>query len=432
MSNIELWKGPEGQNLPADIDKIDELVQYAKHLTEKQALHLQKAFEIEAYDMAAEYAWKKAMIKLKETLSNLGMEFIGEMIGRENMDEYTILDEVLTDYTSIELAEKIGVIGSTAAIKLRHANELINHFFSSTAKEEIDRLEAMNLVKNSIQYILSEDDIAVATEFSKFRDKLLGETLSHDDSQIELISNSPLFYLRTVNSILLSSIKNDIGIKLENSIANFHTIIVKIWDKLSELDKWKIGNAYRDVTSSGKNISSVGLKSALLKVQGFDFVPENLRSTAYVKAARKVIDTHFDFNNFYNEPAVIKKLASLGTTVPTPALIEVMQAYLAVYLGSSYGTSGVAAEIAEEKLLEISQERWKYYLKKVIHTDETILYKIEGNRRINAFKDLLIKAGIIDLKFLPNENQKLYEAIMEGNKSRANSIALKMASKLKK
>ncbi|MDN5204232.1 hypothetical protein QQ008_22765 [Fulvivirgaceae bacterium BMA10] len=432
MSEVQLWQGPDGVSIPSNVNDTNQIVSYASYLTEKQKNQIVAAFEIEAYDMAAEYAWKKAIVKLKETIATLGMKFIGEMLGRTDIDEFSTIDTALTDYTTIQLAEQLGVIGTTAALKLRQANELITHFFSKEASEDIDNVSAVQIIKSSVQYILGEADISIAIEFSQFRERLLNETLSIKDPQVEQLINSPLFYLRTVMSILLSSIKNDKGAKLEHSLANLNLLIESIWSHLGEIDKWNIGTAYRDVTAAGSTIASVGLKNALLKVGGFDFVPENLRSVTFKKAAAAVIETHFEFNNFYNEPSVVRKLASLGSTIPSPALIDCIQAYLAVYLGNSYGVSHRAAQIAEEKLSNISRERWYYYFEKVIQDDNIVLSKIYGARRIERFKNLLLSNRLNDFQDFPRDNQQLYNAIIENKVQRAQAISQALESRIKK
>lgn len=432
MSEMQLWQGPDGVKIPANVNDTNQIVSYASYLTEKQKKQIVAAFQIEAYDMAAEYAWKKAIVKLKETISTLGMKFIGEMLGRTDIDEFSTIDTALTDYTTIQLAEQLGVISTTGALKLRQANELITHYFSKEATEEIDNVSAVQIIKSSVQYILGEADISIAIEFSQFRERLLNETLSIKDPQVEQLINSPLFYLRTVMSILLASVKNDKGAKLEHSLANLNLLIESIWENLGENDKWNLGTAYRDVTAAGNTIASSGLKNALLKVGGFDFVPENLRSVTFKKAAAAVIETHYEFNNFYNEPSVVRKLASLGSTIPSPALIDCFQAYLAVYLGNSYGVSHVAAQIAEEKLSEITKERWYYYFEKVIQDDDIVLSKIYGARRIGRFKNLLDSMGFIDFKDLPKDNQHLYNAIIENKVPRAQSISQTLENRIKK
>jgi len=431
MNEIQIWQGPNGLKLPPALKDASEIVPYANYLTVKQKSQIIAAFQIEAFDMAAEYAWKKSMVKLKETIATLGMKFIGEMIGRDDFDDTTTIDTVITDHTAIQLAEQLGVIGSTAALRLRQSNELITHYFSKNSEEQLDYATAFTIVKSSVQYILGEHDISIAIEFSKFRERLLNETLKIDDAQVEQLINSPLFYLRTVITILLSSVRNDIGAKLEHSLANTNLLIPNIWDKLGENDKWHIGTAYRDVTAAGNTIAASGIKNALLKVNGFDFVPENLRSVTFIKTAKQVIETHFEFNNFYNEPAIVKKLSNLGSTIPAPALIECIQAYLAVYLGNSYGVSINAAPIAYQELSKLTRERWYYYFKKVIHTDDVILSKSNANQ-ISRFSKLLNDNKLNDFDSLPKKNQFLYSAIVANNARKANSVSEEMYQSIKK
>ncbi|MEO6590513.1 MAG: hypothetical protein ABIP06_14545, partial [Pyrinomonadaceae bacterium] len=341
------------------------------------------------------------------------------------------IDTVITDFTAIQLAEQLGVIGTTGALKLRQSNELITHYFSKDSDEELDYLEALKIVKSTIQYILGEQNISIAIEFSKFRERLLNETLRIDDPQIEQIIGSPLFYLRTVITILLSSIRNDLGAKLEHSLGNLNLMIPKIWEGLGENDKWHLGTAYRDTTAAGNTIASSGLKNALLKVNGFDYVPENLRSITFINAAKQVLETHFQMNNFYNEPAVVKKLSNLGSTIPAPALIECMQAYLAVYLGNSYGASIGAAPIAQEELSYISRERWYYYFEKVIHNDNIILLKMEKTQ-VERFSNLLKNNSLTDFEDLPKTNQFLYSAIVKNQFFRAKKLGLDLYKQIKK
>lgn len=430
-TDIELWKGSDGELIPSNKTEANEIVPYAIGLTKKQQIQIVSAFEIEAYDMAAEFAWKKAMTKLKETISSLGMKFIGELLNRNDIDEYSTIDSSLTDYSTIILAEQLAVISSTAALKLRHANELIAHYFSSNSSEELDKLSAMQIVKSSIQYVLSEEDISIAIEFSNFRNRLLSETLVISDPQVEQLINSPVFYLRTVITILTSAIKNEHGAKLENSLSNLNLILPHIWGNLSENDRWNIGTTYRDVTAAGNTIASGGVKNALLKVKGFDYVPENLRSVTFQKAAKVVIETHFAYNNFYNEPAAVKKLSNLGNTIPRPALLNCIQAYLTVFLGNYYGVSIEAARLAEEKLIEIPYERWKYYFERGIQSDEIILQKLGRKLRINKLKIFLENQNFPDFEDMSKINRDLYNAIMRNNDNKVSAIAETMLKKIK-
>jgi len=74
-----------------------------------------------------------------------------------------------------------------------------------------------------------------------------------------------------------------------------------LWPGLRDSEKWNVGLAYATAYDAGEVTVSAGLKKALLKVKGFDYVPENLRSHTFVKAAERLIEAHEGMNNFYNE-----------------------------------------------------------------------------------------------------------------------------------
>jgi hypothetical protein len=427
-----LWSGTNGISIPANMNDPQGIVKFANpdFFPIKQQEQIVKAFNMEAYDMAAEFAWKKAMIKLKETLSTLGTKFLGEMLGRTDIDEFTPIDLVLTDYAAIQLAEQLGVVGKTAAFKLKQSLELISHYFSSKSDQEFDLIDAVSIVKSSVQYILGEQDISIAIEFSELRNRLLDEDIQNSDEQIKQLVNSPLFYIRTVLTILLTSIKKDKGAKLEHCMFNTNMLVPLVWKNLAEVDKWNIGTTYRDVVADGNSISANGLKRVLLKVAGFDYVPENLRSSTFKEIARRVIDIHFSFDNFYNEPSIVKALANLGSTIPAPAFTDCIQAYLVVYLGNNYGVSVAAAPIAEKELAKISKDRWRYYFEKILGKDEIILTNLKTQSQVTRFSNLLKNIDCDDFIDLPRDLQKLYESIIQIHVPAVRAITEKLYTKL--
>lgn len=427
-----LWSGTNGISIPANVNDPQGIVKFANpdFFPIKQQEQIVKAFNMEAYDMAAEFAWKKAMIKLKETLSTLGTKFLGEMLGRTDIDEYTPIDLVLTDYAAIQLAEQLGVIGKTAAFKLKQSLELISHYFSSKSDQEFDAIDAVSIVKSSVQYILGEQDISIAIEFSELRNRLLNEDIQNSDEQIRQLVNSPLFYIRTVLTILLTSVKKDKGAKLEHCMFNTNMLVPLVWKNLAEVDKWNIGTTYRDVVADGNSIAANGLKRVLLKVAGFDYVPENLRSSTFKEIAKRVIDTHFSFDNFYNEPAIVKALANLGSTIPAPAFTDCIQAYLVVYLGNNYGISVAAALIAEKELSRISKDRWHHYFERILEKDDIVLTNLKTQSQITRFSNLLKNIDCDDFVDLPREMQKLYESIINIHFPAVRAITQKLYNKL--
>lgn len=417
-NEIALWKGAEGVHLPVNTKTPQDIVSFANSaiLSEKQQQQIIGAFKLEAFDMGAEYAWRRAMAVLKKSIASLGMKFVGEMLGREDINEFSTPESTLTDYSAITLAEQLGVISTTGALRLRHSLELLNHFFSNKGEEsgeELNELDALNIVRACVQYVLGEEQISVALEFSQFRNRLHNESIDSRDEQILTLESSALFYVRTVLNILISNIKTLQGAGLENSLANINMILPKVWDRIADKDKWNIGSAYRDVVAEGKRTATNGMKKALLKVKGFDFVPENLRSDTFIRAARALIDIHYAYDNFYNEPAAVQNLSNLGSVIPPPALQDCMAAYLLVYTGNSYGVSNKGADLAYPELKKISKERWQYFFDNILIKDENILSNLLGNNQIGRFAKLIRKTGNDNLQnFKYPKIERLYKAIL--------------------
>ena len=420
MNDMNVWSRPKETFPTIQSDNFSQLGALEsianKNLIPKRQLdQVISAFKIEAYDMGTEYIWRFTMSALKERISTLGMKFVGDMLGRTDIDDYTSAQMVLTDFDAISLADQLGMIGKTGAMRLYQSQEMLNHFFSKYCDETLNVNDAIYIATSSIGSVLSQNDSPETFEFTKFKDRLQTESMTKDDGQVQSLANSALFYIRTVVNVLLGNAKSAKSATLEHSLANINTILPLVWDKIAEKDKWNVGMTYRDVVTDGNEKSATGLKRALMKVKGFDFVPESLRSNTFKMAAQKVINTHFSFNNFYNEPDSIRALKNLGSVIPAPALQECMDAYLLVYLGTRYGESFEAAPMAKDELLRITSDRWEYFFNNIVIKDELVLKHVCYPIQLTRFKQLLTELDSNHNLQLDGVGKKIYRTIKSNN-----------------
>ena len=379
--SIALWQPPELEILPANVVAPGEITTYAQQLTSKEKRQITQAFEVEHFEMAVNFVWTKAMAALKRELGTLGMELLGEMINKPGLTEDDDVMEVLTDKESVRLAEELGIVTKTEAMRLRQTHEMVIHFAgldpsqAESEAAEMDQLEAVRALKTCVKNILGKPKVEVANKFVEFREALISEVLSEDDDRLTMLVHSPYFFQKLAVSILLSVIKSGSGAILENALANVNVVLPATWRSLRDTERWQVGHTYASVYAAGQRTAMSGLKQALLKVKGFDFVPENLRSDTFANAADAVIKAHEGMNNFYNEAAPIKNLERLGSIIPTPAFAACASAILAIKLGNSYGVSFTAGPIAERMLQSFPQDRWQYYLNQCLPGDIRILNK---------------------------------------------------------
>jgi hypothetical protein len=411
-STIIPWQSAKPAIIPKDAAQPAEIIdKYAIALRPSDKRSLINAFEHGDFGMGAGHLWRRSMSRLKTKLASLGMKFLGEMLNREDITEESSVESVLTDHDTIYLAEALGFVDATGAMRLRQGFEIVSHFDSEQAQEEMSLIEAGTVARACVQYIFGSDGSDAAIDFTRFRDRLLSETIPSDDISILQLLDSPLFFIRTALRVLLAAAKTEQGARLEHGLANLNSFLPGIWPKATDEDRWSVGTTFAELSNVGNRPQAVaGVRKALLRVKGFDFVPENLRSNSFKRAAQAVLNAHHSYGNFGAEPEPTKHLAAMGSSIPVPALAECLRAYLCICLGNYYGRSWEAASIAEQELRNVSRDRWERYFGRIFSGEQEILSKLTENNPTTRWINLINELGLTNLELPAGSVKRLFEA----------------------
>jgi hypothetical protein len=432
-NELKLWQPESGELLPRGVNTPVEITSYAQQLSKKDKTQISAAFDGRFYEMGMSFLWSRTIAALKNELANVGVSLVGEMLGKLDVEEDDDIDDILTTKESIRLAEELGVVSSTDAMRLRHTNEIISHFSqlstSENDSEEIDESEAIASLKACVKAVLGKPQVEVAAKFIEFRDALDSKSLSKDDPLVGMLSASPYFFQKLAITILVNAVKKGTGAQLEISLANINVLLPSVWSNLRDTERWHVGHTYAELYSDGKSTAVSGVKSALSKVKGFDYVPENLRSATFLKAAAAIVEAHEGMNNFYNELSPLRGLSKLGTTIPTPALGECISAILCARLGNEYGVANNAQVLAKELLDGMTPERWEYYLNQVLPGDVRILNKLGHHKPMTRWIDLVNNYEFNELDIKNKEVKEMVGAIMSRKENRIKSARLNLLYK---
>jgi len=415
---IQPWSAPDAAIIPAN-STAGEMVTFAQpQLTKRDMKSIATAFDAGSYEMVATFVWSRAIAVLKKQVASLGMEFVGEMLGRPDIDEDSDPASSIGDHEAVSLAEDLGIVNSTQALRLKQALELVTHFTKldqqEAENEMMAREEALMLLRTCISSILSKPDFEGALRFADFRKALSERTLKPEDGEIPAITEAPYFFIRTTLSVLLSLAKTKKGAGQEHAVGNISVLLPRLWSRLREPEKWQVGQVYAEVSAGGDRVATGGLKQALLKVHGFDFVPETLRSNTFSEAAARVLAAHFSFNNYFNEIAPMQLLASLGTAIPKPAFAKCMEATLAVQLGNPWGYSWGAESCSRKVLDSLRAEQWNYYLNECLPSDRTVLDKLSSDSPTTRWIQLTEAYRLSDVQLRHLQVRRLIEASKNG------------------
>ena len=394
MNEITLYQESTGISLP-NVTNISTLMSYNRCLSHKDSNKVVKAYENGLYDMAAEYIWSRTINTLKKNIMKFGEDFVAEMLDRPD----TMSVEDISEYEIITLSSDLGFINKTAKIEFLQFSEIIQHYMSNDEpEEEFPTTKVGDIVRSCVKYVLGFEKVEYEMSFSAFRDRLKTEYITEGHELYNQLLPAPYFYKRTVFKTLMNLAKaTPDSAEREIILNNLNTVFVEIWQSLSSEDKWVVGRAYAQCLNDGDNKLLIALKSVLLKVKGFDFVPENLRSNSYIMAAKSLLATHQGINNFYNEPSKAKYLAQMGNSIPAPAFGCCMTSVLACKLGNIYGISWDAQQYLDEILKTVSKDRWIYYLGSVLQNDRVILYKLTIDNIIDRWIDVVEKYNLYEL-----------------------------------
>jgi hypothetical protein len=432
-NDLVLWQPESGELLPIEAKTPVAIADYAKQLSNKDKKQIASAYENQHFEMGMNFLWSRTVAALKQELSNVGVSLIGEMLGKPNVDEDDDIDDILTTKESIRLAEELGVVSSTDALRLRQTNEIIVHFSqlstSENDNEEIDESEAISALKTCVKSVLGKPQVEVAAKFIEFRSALDSQSLSKDSPLVDMLGASPYFFQKLAVSILMNAAKHNSSAQLENSLANINVLLPIVWGNLRDTERWQVGHTYAELYSDGKSTAVGGVKSALSKVKGFDYVPENLRSDTFLKAAETLINAHEGLNNFYNEYSPLRALSKLGTTIPTPALAECLTAILCIRLGNAYGVAHNAQDLSKQLLDGVTPERWQYYLNQVLPGEVRILNKLGDAKPRKRWIDICSVYDFDELNIKDKGMKDFIKFSLEGNESRLDKARIKLFQK---
>jgi len=306
-------------------------------------------WKAEAYDSGYLYFWNRAMADLRTKVIAYGKEHLEAIIGREIKDERDLIN-LLDDKSLIDHCFELGIISEQAWFFLHKAREVRNHYsLAHQFDAQIDPVEAFNIIKNCIKYVLAYQIPAPGINLRDLLEKLKSEDISKHLAEFEATYREQA--AKIVNITLNRLFDDFVAEKNNNVYLNNILLLVPILWPMAELGvRRRIGKAiakFRVEADANKNARAMVF---IKKVNGLRYVPESVRVAIFVSAAEGLYDTCQEIDNFYNETEVAKKLCELGRDVPSSAIPECTRAVFLSYIGNQYGYSYGASPYNKEMI----------------------------------------------------------------------------------
>jgi hypothetical protein len=350
-----------------------------------------RALEAELYDSAMAYFWQATIAELQNMVVSYGVGYFAGRIGSDKVRDVDSLRQYVSDWQLIEGCYQLGIISREAWVKLQYCRELRNiHSPAHPIETEIDPLEALNFIKNSGRFVLSVDRPLPGLDVKVLASRIRTEDLSEElDIIKEAISQLP----ENVHDSILNIIFTDYCSAdcSPQAKANISSIAPLVWEAAPEASRVIVGERFARIYVDGTEDEKREAFAFLARVGGVDLVPSAVRRALFDRRSQNLIDSHFGWENFYNEPAPARALAELGRAVPPGAETKYVKALLLSYLGNRWGVSHAAQPCVEEMIQNLNQ-RSIIALWRVLDTDKDIALELAHGRpaqRVKGLCDLL-------------------------------------------
>jgi hypothetical protein len=346
-----------------------------------------QVWECKSYDAACLYFWNRAMADLRTKIIAYGKEHLEAIIGREIKDERHLIN-ILDDKNLIDHTYELGIISEEAWFFLQKSREVRNHYtLAHEFNSELDPLEALNIIKNCVKYILAEQVPSPGINLKNVLEKLKNEEVKPFLKEIEATYREQSIKIVniTLNRIFDDFIKEKSNNTYINNILEFAPIL---WNLSDSSVKQRIGKLVAKLRAEADSATTEMAMAFMSKVDGFKYIPESIRVAIFSGAAERLLEACQGANNFYNEVDPAKKMCVLGTEIPSSAVNICTKVALLSYVGNQFGHSRGARPYCK-KLIDNWTSSNISALVDILETDLTVLGRLDNNLTAGKLKEIL-------------------------------------------
>lgn len=334
-------------------------------------------WKVEAYESAYLYFWNRAMADLRTKIMAYGKEHLQSIIKREIRDERDLIN-LLDDKALIDHCFELGIISEQAWFFLHKAREVRNHYsLAHQFDAPIDPIEAFNIIKNCVKYVLTHQVPAPGINLRDLLEKLKSEDVSEHVVEFEATYREQS--AKIVN-ITLNRLFDDFIAESNNTYLNNILLLAPtLWSMVESSVKVRIGKVVAKFRVEADAQTNAKALTFVKRVNGLRYVPESVRVAIFLNAAEKLYDACQGADNFYNEIEPARKLYELGIDVPSSAIPECTRAVFLSFIGNQYGHSW-GANPSNTKMIEAWKSASLSALADILDNDLVVIGHLDSEK----------------------------------------------------
>lgn len=295
------------------------------------------------FDSAINYAWNVAVLELREKVRLFGLTVIAQTHAN-GFDEKTLLD--LKDAELLDLCLRLNLITEDGRFFLDQCREIRNNFSAAHPPiGAIDDHEVLQFLNRCIKYAIVSEQNPRGVDTQKFIAAIKGTRLAPEQRTklVELLEATH----EAQRDLLIGTLH---GIYCDPNSAqdarlNALDISALLEKHMSPRLRGQLIDRHNHYVVAGDERRQTASQAYFARLKLLAFLGERERHGIITRATQRLLSTHLEFNNFYNEPPFAERLSELASqsAVPESAQFEYVCTVVLCATGSRYGVSWAAA-----------------------------------------------------------------------------------------
>lgn len=277
------------------------------------------------FDASLNYVWNEVVLTLRNKIVYYGLDtFYDRACNNRNRDQYTSANDLsgLKDRVMLDTLKKLEWISDIVYRKLCHILDMRNQIGASHPNSyDINSYELLGWLKTCVTEVINDVPSQSAIQVHQIIDNIKKRTEPLDSVTLKSFENAISDLSSEMASNLLVAM---FGIYVSENTVNavrYNVILLSkvIWPYAKAETKYSLGEKkeyYKNNLDAAKeNLAYVFFENC----NGLSFLTITERSIMLSSLCDNLLNTHYGWDNYYNEPPIIKeimKYISKATDIP--------------------------------------------------------------------------------------------------------------------
>lgn len=408
-------------NIPDIVESIDDTVKLNSYYISK----LIAASSAGLFDAALNYMWDETITSLRTKIGLFDLEYFKSTLSEDKKKKVSTLEELkyIDDNDIVIGCSKIGILSDIGFKHIDYIRSMRNWVSAAHPNQvELTGLNICDWLETCIKEVIGKSPSHSAIQTQKLLYNIRTNNYSLEDvKQIQqALQTTPQDYIISLHNALFGMFCDPNGkIEIKN---NIRLIAKDLWSLLPEQQKKETGLKYANWAVNGDTQRKKTAHEYLEAVNGLAYLSEDVLSVELMEALKLLYDTHYGWNNFYNEPPfakLIKKYIPQNGAIPDSVKHKYVKVLFLCRIGNGYGVAGLAEPIYDELIGKFTDNEIKEFLQ--LFNDVEISSQLNCKSCQQNLRDILtvLKTHtsntvlIRAIEFIEKQNDRLLSSIFQ-------------------